>query len=72
MADNGHIRTMQYVQEEKRMSKQWNTYTINELVDLLGYFEDENRQLKDLIIHLGYTIIKEDGEIRLLKNEKLR
>lgn len=54
------------------MSKQWNTYTINELVDLLGYFEDENRQLKDLIIHLGYTIIKEDGEIRLLKNEKLR
>ena len=49
------------------MSKQWNTYTVNELVDLLSYFEDENRQLKDLILHMGYTIIKEDGKIRLVK-----
>lgn len=54
------------------MSKQWNTYTVNELVDLLEYFEDENTQLKDLIVHMGYTIIKEDGEIRLFKEEKLR
>lgn len=54
------------------MSKEWNTYTVDELVDLLEYFEDENTQLKDLIMHLGYTIIKEDGEIRLFKDEKLR
>lgn len=54
------------------MSKQWNTYTVNELVDLLEYFENENTQLKDLIVHMGYTIIKEDGEIRLVKDEKLR
>lgn len=54
------------------MSKQWNTYTVNELVDLLSYFEDENRQLRDLIVHLGFTIIKENGDIRLVKDEKLR
>ncbi|MBO5180143.1 MAG: hypothetical protein J6B87_07365 [Clostridia bacterium] len=52
------------------MSKEWNTYTVDELVDLLEYFEDENTQLKDLIAHMGYTIIKENGEIRLVK--KLR
>lgn len=54
------------------MSKQWDTYTVNKLVDLLEYFEDENTQLKDLIVHMGYTIIKEDGEIRLVKDEKMR
>lgn len=54
------------------MSKEWNTYTVDELVDLLEYFEDENTQLKDLIVHMGYTIIKENREIRLVKDEKLR